>query len=191
VPEEQFLYPHHWPAYSEAEKDRLLQREREILNEMGNLGSKLNVKIGVENTRPYLDCPGYSYSEIPAKLAEQVKQINHPNVGATLDVGHLYMAVKTYGLDLKREMEVLSPLIIHLHIHDNHGIPCYSWEKNQYELIPRGRGDMHMPIGDCEIPMQEIFVLLDRFEGYWIHEIRERYQYAWPTLRERTERILK
>jgi sugar phosphate isomerase/epimerase len=189
IPEEQFLYPHLWTHYSDKEIEELLKRERDILREVGDIGSKFNVKIGVENTRPYLDCAGYSYSEIPIQLAEQIKTINHPNIGITLDTGHIFMAVKEYNLNLQSEMNALAPFVVHLHIHDNHGIPCYSWEKNQFELLPRGRGDMHMPIGECSVPILDIVGCLPNYDGFWINEIRERYKHEWPILKERYEQV--
>jgi sugar phosphate isomerase/epimerase len=45
-----------------------------------------------------------------------------------------------------------------------------------------------MPIGDGEIPMRDIFNELPAdFNGYLIHEVRERYENEWSALRERFE----
>jgi sugar phosphate isomerase/epimerase len=182
VGEEQFIYPQTWNHYSEADKQGLLQREREFIRNAGERAKQLNVRIGMENMRPYLDCPDYCYSVIPHLLAEQVAAINHPCIGIALDVGHLYLSIKMYRLDLQVEIAAILPYIIHLHVHDNFGKPCYSTEKSQYELIPLGRGDMHMPIGTGEVPMAEIIQLLNAFNGYLIHEVREQYESQWSDL---------
>lgn len=184
VGEEQFLYPQTWPRYTDADKRLLLEREAAIMREAGEYARQRSVRIGMENVRPYLDCPDYCYSVIPAQLAEQVAAIGHPNVGIALDVGHLYLSLHMYGLSLQRELEAMVPYIIHLHVHDNYGKPNYSTEKNQYELLPLGRGDMHMPIGEGAVPMAEIAQLLGGCaqEGYMIHEIREQYESHWTYL---------
>ncbi|WP_373232391.1 sugar phosphate isomerase/epimerase family protein [Cohnella sp.] len=190
IGEEEFLYPNRWISYTNEEKQRLLLYERLILAEMSHRAKQLNVRIAMENMRPYLDNAEYCYSVIPSALAEQVEAINHPSIGITLDIGHLYLSHKLYGLDLIGELKRMAPHIIHLHVHDNFGKACYSAEKNQYELAPLGRGDMHMPIGFGEIPMESIFNELSAdFDGYLIHELRERYEGEWPHLRQRTETV--
>jgi sugar phosphate isomerase/epimerase len=188
IGEEEFLYPHTWLDYTKENKNQLLFEEQLFMKKLGQLGQQLNVRIAMENMRPYLDCPYYCYAVIPSTLVEQIEAINHPFIGITLDIGHLYLSHKMYGLDLLTELRRMKPHIIHLHVHDNFGKACYSTEKNQYELAPIGRGDMHMPIGDGEIPMRDIFNELPAdFNGYLIHEVRERYENEWSSLRERYE----
>lgn len=184
VGEEQFQYPHTWPRYSDEEMRQLMQQEVEFMRVAGERARLLNVKIGMENVRPYLDCPDYCYSVIPEKLARQVAAINHSHVGIALDVGHLYLSTQMFGLNLLDEMKAMLPYINHLHVHDNFGKPCFSTEKNQFELLPLGRGDMHMPIGKGHVPMDQITGLLELvpFHGYLIHEIREQYEFSWSDL---------
>jgi sugar phosphate isomerase/epimerase len=183
VGEEQFIYPHIWTRYTAAEKQQLMQQEIEFMRMAGEHAGQLNVRIGMENMRPYLDCPDYCYSVIPQTLAQQVASIDHPNIGIALDVGHLYLSIRMYGLNLQQEIAAMLPYVMHLHVHDNFGKPCFSTEKNQYELLPLGRGDMHMPIGEGEVPMIEITeALAAAFNGYWIHEIREQYESHWTEL---------
>ncbi|MBZ4665420.1 sugar phosphate isomerase/epimerase [Mahella sp.] len=183
VAETEFLCPRDWTEYSPLQQERLLEKEREVLREAGDKAKAWDMLIGIENMRPYLDYHGYCYAEIPRRLVEQVKAIGHSNIGITLDVGHLYIASRIYGLDMTDELKAMLPYIIHVHMHDNFGKPCYSWEKDQYELVPRGRGDMHMPIGHGSIPMDGIYkTLLPHYNGYIIHELRERYEDQWPEL---------
>jgi sugar phosphate isomerase/epimerase len=127
----------------------------------------------------------YCYSVIPRLLAVQAASIGHPQIGVALDVGHLYLSTEMYGLDLEQEVRLLLPHIIHLHVHDNFGKPSFSTEKNQYELIPLGRGDLHAPIGTGEVPMAQIMGLLGgSFHGFLIHEVRGQYEKEWPALAE-------
>ncbi|WP_199616328.1 sugar phosphate isomerase/epimerase family protein [Paenibacillus alkalitolerans] len=189
IGEEHFLYKDQWPLYNDREKQLLLSEERSFLQYAGEMATGLNVRIGMENMRPYLDCPDYCYSVIPSVLAEQVRHINHPNVGITLDTGHAFLASNMYQLDLQAEVDAIRPYVVHLHVHDNFGRPCFSTEKNQYELYTLGRGDMHMPIGDGAVPMTEIARWLGgAVDGYMVHEIREMYEPQWHTLLNRTQR---
>ncbi|MDF2714411.1 MAG: sugar phosphate isomerase/epimerase [Paenibacillus sp.] len=185
IGEEQFLYPQYWSHYDEPAKKELLRQEREWLRLAGDRAAQLKLKIAMENMRPYLDCPEYCYSVIPRLLAAQVASIGHPQIGVALDVGHLYLSTGMYGLDLEQEVRLLLPHIIHLHVHDNFGKPSFSTEKNQYELIPLGRGDLHAPIGTGDVPMAEIMALLGgSFDGFLIHEVRGQYEKDWPSLAE-------
>jgi sugar phosphate isomerase/epimerase len=184
VGEEQFCHPHTWSSYTAAEKQQFMQQELEFMQIAGERAQQLNIRIGMENVRPYLDCADYCYSVIPQELARQVAAINHPSVGITADVGHLYLSTRMYGLSLLDEMKAMLPYVVHLHVHDNFGKACFSTEKNQYELLPLGRGDMHMPIGEGLVPMAEIAKLLETsaFNGFLIHEIREQYESYWSEL---------
>lgn len=93
-----------------------------------------------------------------------------------------------YRLDLQSEMEAIRPYIVHMHVHDNFGRPCYSSEKNQYELYALGRGDMHMPIGGGAIPMRDIAEwLCGEVDGYFVHEVREMYESQGHALVQYTE----
>lgn len=184
--EELFLHADRLPPPSEEAKRRQMREERDALREIGERARRWNVRIGMENMRPYLDDAEYCYAVHPTSLAEQAAAVDHPNIGITLDTGHLYLYQQMHGLDLKAALEPLLPHIVHVHVHDNFGKPCYSTEKDQYELLCLGRGDMHLPIGRGRVPMQEIAALLgDGYQGILIHEVRERYEAEWATLPRR------
>ncbi len=182
VGEEQFMYPQSWRNYSEAEKQSLLREEQEWLRRAGDRAQTLGVRIGIENLRPYPECPEYGYAVLPHLLAEQVRNIDHPQVGITLDVGHFYMTSRKFQLDMSKQMQAIAPHVIHLHVHDNFGKLSYSSEKDQFQLRTLGRGDLHMPIGTGEVPMDTFAEMLPNFQGYVIHELRARYENAWPSL---------
>jgi sugar phosphate isomerase/epimerase len=192
ISEDEFFYPGNRKTYKDDEKKELVENERIIMQEAGALAAEHNIVIGMENLRPYLDCPHYSYSEIPAVLAEQVKAIDRPSIGITLDLGHLLLASKVYDLDIEEQMTAIAPLVVHIHAHDNFGKPSYSSEKDQYALVPRGMGDMHMPVGEGAVPLKDILTILyPYYDGYIINELRDRYESKWETVYTKWDEILK
>jgi sugar phosphate isomerase/epimerase len=181
VAEELFLYPHLWHHFTAEQKRQLLARERDILLSIADRARELHVNIGLENMRPYPDCADYCYSVLPSALVEQVRLIDHPSIGITLDTGHLYLAHKMYGNDMMADLRAMAPHLVHIHAHDNFGKASYSVEKNQPELLALGRGDMHAPIGYGDLPFATLFAAIPDFRGILIHETRDRYEPEWST----------
>lgn len=162
------------PRMSEEEKHRLLEREAATLQELADEWPQ--IVIAMENARPYRGHSPYCYAEKPAELKTQVRRIARDNVRVTLDIGHLQMAARFYGLDPVAEAGHLSGLIAHCHAHDNFGDPVYASEKQQTHQLPFGRGDSHLPVGWGGIDFAGIFTtFLDDFHGLLITELRSRY----------------
>ena len=173
--EEDFLLvPQPYPT--PAEQQALWNREREELRSMGEAAAHYGVIIAVENARPYLNAPHYCYAESLVKLATMISEVNHPNVGVTLDMGHAYLSARRYGLDLCEGIAAVGPFVRHIHLHDNFGRCCHSYERKQNEMAVMGRGDMHMPIGWGEVPAREIFARLGHYSGIVTLEMRPRYR---------------
>lgn len=173
--EEDFLLvPQPYPTA--AEQQDLWDKEREELRAMGDAAAQYGVTIAVENARPYLNAPHYCYAESLVKLAAMISEVNHPNVGVTLDMGHAYLSARRYGLDLCEGIVAVGPLVRHIHLHDNFGRCCHSYERKQNEMAVMGRGDMHMPIGWGEVPAREIFARLSHYNGVVTLEMRPRYR---------------
>jgi sugar phosphate isomerase/epimerase len=178
VPEEYFHLPGRSNALDEHTRAEMRWRERNALQELGELAGRLGVVIGMENARPYLDGSPYCYAEQLSLLVAQVQAINHPQVGITLDTGHAYLAACYYGFDFLGTVALAAPYVRHVHLHDNFGRVCGSLEKKQGELLATGRGDLHLPVGRGEIPAAEVLAILleQGYSGVVIHEIRPRYQ---------------
>jgi sugar phosphate isomerase/epimerase len=174
LPEEKFLLAREEKLTPEAEK-AMRDMERSLLGEMGDLAARYGVTIAVENARPYLDASPYCYGEFLGQLGVMIREVNHPRVGITLDLGHAYLAACHYNFDLLEGVEAIAPYVRHIHLHDNFGRSCASYEKKQAEMAATGRGDMHMPIGWGEIPARDIFARLSTFDGVITLEMRPRY----------------
>lgn len=178
------------PFPDAAGQQAMWEMERDGLRAMGEEAAAWGVTIAVENARPYLNAPRYCYAESLVKLATLVKEVDHPNVGVTLDMGHAYLSARRYGLDLCEGIAAVAPLVRHIHLHDNFGRCCSSYERKQNEMAAMGRGDMHMPIGWGEVPAREIIARLPDYSGLVTLELRPRYRDSYREALGAARRLL-
>ena len=163
-----------------SEQTRMLENETRRLQEIA--GQYPDIRIALENARPYLSQSPYTYAERLEPLKEQILRINRDNVKINLDVGHLFMASRFYQFDPVAAVTPIKDLVVHTHVHDNFGGVVHHWEKQQTHQLPFGRGDSHMPVGFGKIPIQAILnLLLPDYEGLLIMELRSRYFYDTKT----------
>ena len=174
ISEEEFNF-NYGKKTDQARRNELLERERAYIKEMAETFPE--IKICMENARPYKNMPHYCYAEEMDKLVEQVKAIDRPNAGITLDVGHLNLSAGSYKFDPLEAVAGAKEYIAHVHLHDNFGKACYHHEKKQTHLIPLGKGDCHMPIGQGNAPIKGIVDCLGAgYKGVYIFEYRSRYK---------------
>jgi len=175
--------------------------ERETLAELAEVAGRKGVTICVENADPRVDEGAvwelarrvrvngvdlfhhitsggdialYNYGGVIECLVRQVGGVGRDNVGITLDVGHAYIASNYYGFDFLDAIALASPLVRHIHVHDNFGTPA-GLDRRQIVLIAEGKGDLHMPVGWGKIPYREVFSRLKGYEGVVLLELKPRY----------------
>ncbi len=173
IPEEEFNVT---PARSltVSEQTRMLENEARRLQEIA--GQYPDIRIALENARPYLSQSPYTYAERLEPLKEQILRVNRDNVKINLDFGHLFMASRFYQFDPVAAVAPVKNLVAHTHVHDNFGGVVHHWEKQQTHQLPFGKGDSHMPVGFGKIPIQAILnLLLPDYDGLLIMELRSRY----------------
>lgn len=152
----------------------LQEREEQVIRELAQ--KYPDIRIGLENARPYKGVSPYCYSEKPAELVRQVERIDCPNVGITLDFGHLNLSARYFELDPMEEIRRMAPHVVHCHVHDNAGRSVYPTEKIQTHQLPLGKGDSHMPPGLGTIPFSDWMACLPGdYSGLMIAELRGRY----------------
>ncbi len=172
VPEECFANGYERPSREACR--RMLEQERRLLWELAQ--EFPDQVMCLENARPYRHHSPYCYGEQLDILGTQVRAVGVSNLAVTLDVGHAHMAADYYGFDLLEGVRSIAELVGHVHVHDNFGGAVGHHEKQQTHQIPFGRGDNHMPVGWGNVPLEAILrVLLPRYRGLFIMELRSRY----------------
>jgi len=188
IPEEKFFL--NIPFYlSEIERNKLMEIEALSIALLSEEYPEINICI--ENARPYLFNPSYTYAEKLELLKQQILRIGKNNVKITLDLGHLYLSSRFYNFSAIKSVLEIKELINHVHIHDNCGRIESYFEKQQTKLLPFGKGDSHMPIGWGEIPIKEILsTFINSFNGILIMEIKSRYNKYIEESKKNLEKIL-
>jgi len=148
----------------EKRRPQALEDEAVTLRELAS--DFKSMMIAMENACSYRGGKPCCYAEHIDRLKQQVLYIDRGNVRATLDIGHLYIASKAYGFDGEEAVRSISPLIAHVHVHDNFGGLKYHFQRYETGLIPFGMGDAHMPVGEGEIPVREMLAAFsDAYTG--------------------------
>src|SRR5690606_26092155 len=86
------------------------------------------------------------------RLAEQVEAIDHPNIGVCLDVGHAWLAYAWLRKDYLAGVRRIAPLVAHMHVNDNFGLPQLDETSDQTENLAQGLGDLHLLPGWGTVP---------------------------------------
>jgi sugar phosphate isomerase/epimerase len=188
---------------TEADRKRALELETAALAELSDRAGSAGIMVTVENLNPR---PGEARlladRAIPRKalkmihpglfpdaIGRQIGEINCPNLGMTLDLGHLFLAVELTGQDYLTAVGSQAERIKHLHLNDNFGKNPSS-PRSRMEQALYGQGDCHLPLGMGTLPIQECLERLADFAGYVIFEIRPEYRDYLPESIRRLKEIV-
>ena len=161
------------------------RQEVEAFRALAPFAADAGVIIAVENGDPHLweynllSRFGRPRSELPKHharlhvrpIVRQLEAIDHPNVGMTLDVAHLYIAALDVGFDYLEAVSEAAPWVRHLHVNDNFGRLDQGVDEES-ERQAFGEGDLHMPPGWGCIPHRELLARLPGYQGDVILEIK-------------------
>ena len=165
-------------------------REQEVaaLRELMPLAAERGVVVAMENRDPHpWEVATLIRAGLPPEqlikyhagmnipdLIQQVEAVNHPNLGLTLDFGHLFLAANYCGFDYLEAIRKAAPYVRHLHGSDNFGRLGGAFD-DLSERIAYGDGDVHLPPGWGEIPHIEALAQLPEYNGLYILELRPRF----------------
>jgi len=168
--------------------ERAREREVAALRDLVPLAAERGVVVAMENRDPHpWEVATLRRYGVPAEqlvkyhagmsipvLVAQVEAVNHPNLGLTLDVGHLFLAAHQVGFDYLQAIRQAAPYVRHLHASDNWGRLGGPIDSLNHR-VPFGEGDVHLPPGWGAIPHVEALKQLPDYEGFLILEIRPRF----------------
>lgn len=133
------------------------------MREVGAYAETKGVAVHIENIEV----------EYADKALDMILRIGHPNIGMTLDIGHLLLSANYFGYDMMAFVRRCAPYVRHLHVTDNTGdfetmrltnFPLYNTLDMGYRFT-FGRGDIHIPPFWGAAPLDEVFGIL-RAAGY-------------------------
>lgn len=166
-------------------------REREVLalRELIPLAADRNVAVAMENRDPHpWELATLARAGVPRdkilkyhagmaipSLVSQVRAVNHPRLGLTLDLGHLFLAASYCGFDYLDAIRQAAPYVRHVHSSDNFG-RLGSVFDGISDRIPHGDGDLHIPPGWGMIPHVGALAQLPNYEGLYVLELRPRFR---------------
>jgi len=166
-------------------------REREVaaLRDLVPLAAERGVVVAMENRDPHpWEIAALRHFGLPVDqlvkyhagmsipdLVAQVDRVDHPSLGLTLDVGHLFLAAHQCGFDYLQAIRQAAPFVRHLHVSDNCGRLGGPFDSLNHR-VPFGEGDVHLPPGWGGIPHVEALRQLPDYEGYYVLELRPRFQ---------------
>ena len=188
----------------EDELARGAERERAALKKLARIAGDLGVVIGVENGDPHLweysvlraaGKPAGALARYHARLrisaiVAQIEAVDHPNVGMTLDLGHLYLATQALAEDYLEAVSAAAPWVRHLHMNDNFGKLDVGQDSEGYRLA-YGEADLHLPPGWGALPYAAAFTRLAEYDGDIVLEIKARYRDHLSEALANTRRMLR
>ncbi len=141
-------------------------REIEIdtLTDLGSLAKSEGVTICVENI----------HSSI-THLIKLVESVGEENIKICYDFAHSYINSKKLGYEFIRSIQAAKPYIHHAHVNDNFGKGKPESSASYIEAMPMGIGDLHLPVGWGSIPYEDVFRVMEGYDGIYILELQERF----------------
>ena len=176
------------PAAPPTEIERLHAMERDALRAMGDIGARHGVKLAVETLWVF---DRGQYTATAARLAEEIRAIDHPFVCGTLDFSHVYLYSTFLGLDFRAQVEAFAPVAGHLHVHDSFGRPKLTAMHAPSEELAFGLGDLHLPIGWGDIPWDDMLPKLAfQEESAFIVELPPQFSADAPAVAAEARRLI-
>jgi sugar phosphate isomerase/epimerase len=175
-------------AAPRAEIERLHRVERDALRALADIGARRGVKLAVETLWVF---DRAQYTATAARLADEIRAIDHPFVCGTLDFSHVYLYSTFLGLDFRAQVEAFAPVAGHLHVHDSFGRPKLTPMYAPSEELAFGLGDLHLPLGWGDIPWDDMLPTLTfRDDTAFIVELPPQFAAEAPAVAAEARRLI-
>ncbi len=164
--------------------------EEEIgrLSRIAEYAGERGVTLAVENI--FRQAPGEGgYRIDPRSLAKVVDAVASPHLGICLDFGHAFLSAGEEGFGMGEALGAVLPRLVHVHVHDNFGIPARE-RRRTLDALCLGEGDLHLPPGWGSIPYEALYpALRESYRGVHMLEIDPRFRDRYADARTRVERL--
>ena len=134
--------------------DDAYARQREWLTKAGDLAKAHGIAICVENLFDWTW--GKLHTAPASHLARELITVGHSHISATVDFGHAYLETGWRGGRFIDEVQPLTAIAKHLHMHDNFGRADDIYMYADGERVAYGHGDLHLPVGWSDLPWAEV-----------------------------------
>lgn len=149
--------------------DKVAGQFAESIGPILDRADQLKLDVGIE-------CEPGLFIEYVAELRSWIDRLNHPRLGANLDVGHC----QVIGENVPQAVECLRGRIWNLHVEDIPG-------RKHYHLVP-GRGTMNWPVlmGALRKTGYERFLTVELYTCTQDPQAAalESFQFLWPMVRQ-------
>ncbi len=68
--------------------------------------------------------------ETPEELLYIAEKVSKDNLGINIDVGHAFISSFIHGIQIEDYFKILGDYIVHLHVHNNHGLHGNPWDEH-------------------------------------------------------------
>lgn len=139
------VHPGYLSPYGSQVPERAWRTHIESIRHVCDTAEKYGIMIAVENMpeMPYI------LGKYPDEMLRTLEEVDRDNLGMTLDVGH----ANTAGV-VDEFLEKCKEHILHMHIHDNHGI-----------------SDEHLPLGRGTVQWKKVMESLKGYNGRLVTEM--------------------
>tara|TARA_A100001011_G_scaffold400684_1_gene517562 strand:- start:5471 stop:6361 length:891 start_codon:yes stop_codon:yes gene_type:complete len=129
-------------------------KQSDYLRKIADFAGKNKITILIENIFPFFK---NAHTASPTSLRDELAEINHPYLKGCLDVSHAYIFCSYNNEDFLKNVKDFGQYSKHWHVHDSYGKSDISFKPfNQSEALAYGIGDLHLPLGDGDLPWEKI-----------------------------------
>jgi sugar phosphate isomerase/epimerase len=168
-----------------------LASERDALRALGDEAGRHGIRIALENIDPVgIYIARRAYGMRLTQVAEQVVEVDHPQVGMCLDVGHGFLSARYLGDDFLASVREVAPLVSHLHLNDNLGRSQLDGTVDIDERLALGDGDLHLVPGWGVVPLAEVFTIPFPRDPIVVLELRPHFEEHYPEALAATQALV-
>ncbi len=137
----------------ETEYSAAFQNVISNLKQLSKMAANYNITVLIENL--HKEKKNDRIGIMPHEILQVIRAVDEENLKFCFDIGHGTLSANQYGFDILDFISMLSHYLVHMHIHDNMGIP---------EVVDEKFGDQHLPLGQGKVEAARIFDAISKLK---------------------------